>query len=186
METEKDRMKYQLELLIDIIDHRLTRKQLRAKRDYFDNELRKLEASNNPNELNKIERSEFLKKTLKSISQCSPNTYGKVTVIDDGNSNVLLIEIYGSGYLDRITLTLRAIASIQKLGGIAAFIDVNHNFNKVSAKKSGVDIENLIMCQPINNDIALEVADNLIRSGAIDIIVVKSICELQIKTNPTN
>jgi RecA/RadA recombinase len=180
METEKDRMKYQLELLIDIIDHRLTRKQLTAKRDYFDNELRKLKASNNPNELNKIEKSEFLKKTLKSISQCSPNTYGKVTVINEGNSNALLIEIYGSGYLDRITLTLRAIASIQKLGGIAAFIDVKHDFDRNYAEELGVDIENLIISQPDNNNEALEVSDNLIRCGAIDIIAISSTSQLTI------
>jgi len=134
-----------------------------------------------------LEKSEFLKKILKSITECSPNTYGKVTVINNEPSSVLLIEIYGEGYLDRIILTLKAISSIQKSGGIAAFIDVDNTLDIKHAKKIGVDIENLIISKSENTEEeGVEVAENLIACGAIDIVVVRSISELNIKVNPTN
>lgn len=133
-----------------------------------------------------IEKSEFLKKTIESISNCKPNTYGKVTVMNNEPSKVLLIEIYGSEYLDRTILTMTAIASIQKLGGIAAFIDIDNNFDRDYAEKLGVDIGNLIISKQISEEEGVEVAENLISCGAIDIVVVCSVSELQIKTNPLN
>lgn len=134
-----------------------------------------------------LEKSEFLKKMLENITQCSPNTYGKVTVVNNEYSSVTLIEIYGEGCLDRITLALKAIASIQKLGGIAAFIDADNTLDIENAKELGVDIENLIISKSENTEEeAVEVAENLIACGAIDIVVVRSISELNIKVNPTN
>ena len=85
-----------------------------------------------------------------------------------------VIEIYGPESSGKTTLTLHAIAEAQKAGGIAAFIDAEHAFDRFYAEKLGVDIDNLIISQPDNGEQALEIADNLIRSGAIDIVVVHS------------
>jgi len=89
-----------------------------------------------------------------------------------------VIEIYGPESSGKTTLTLHAIAEAQKAGGIAAFIDAEH----VYAEKLNVDIENLIISQPDNGEQALEIADNLIRSGAIDIIVIDSVAALTPKS----
>ncbi|XCF06568.1 recombinase RecA [Tamlana crocina] len=93
-----------------------------------------------------------------------------------------VIEIYGPESSGKTTLTLHAIAEAQKAGGIAAFIDAEHAFDRFYAEKLGVDIENLIISQPDNGEQALEIADNLIRSGAIDIVVVDSVAALTPKS----
>ncbi|RED48890.1 recombinase RecA [Seonamhaeicola aphaedonensis] len=93
-----------------------------------------------------------------------------------------VIEIYGPESSGKTTLTLHAIAEAQKSGGIAAFIDAEHAFDRFYAKKLGVDIDNLIISQPDNGEQALEIADNLIRSGAIDIVVVDSVAALTPKS----
>ena len=85
-----------------------------------------------------------------------------------------IIEIYGPESSGKTTLTLHAIAEAQKAGGIAAFIDAEHAFDRNYAEKLGVDIENLIISQPDNGEQALDIAENLIRSGAIDIVVIDS------------
>ena len=89
-----------------------------------------------------------------------------------------IIEIYGPESSGKTTLTMHAIAESQKQGGIAAFIDAEHAFDAVYAKKLGIDVENLIISQPDNGEQALEIADNLIRSGAIDIVVIDSVAAL--------
>jgi len=134
-------------------------------------------------------------------------TYGKGTVMKMGDSAVQevevipsgslgldlalgvggyprgrVIEIYGPESSGKTTLTLHAIAEAQKNGGIAAFIDAEHAFDRYYAEKLGIDIENLIISQPDNGEQALEIADNLIRSGAIDIIVVDSVAALTPKS----
>lgn len=93
-----------------------------------------------------------------------------------------VIEIYGPESSGKTTLTLHAIAEAQKAGGIAAFIDAEHAFDRFYAEKLGVDIENLIISQPDNGEQALEIADNLVRSGAIDIIIVDSVAALTPKS----
>lgn len=93
-----------------------------------------------------------------------------------------VIEIYGPESSGKTTLTLHAIAEAQKAGGIAAFIDAEHAFDRYYAKKLGVDIDNLIISQPDNGEQALEIADNLIRSGAIDIVVIDSVAALTPKS----
>ncbi|WMI68877.1 recombinase RecA [Mangrovimonas sp. YM274] len=93
-----------------------------------------------------------------------------------------IIEIYGPESSGKTTLTLHAIAEAQKSGGIAAFIDAEHAFDRFYAEKLGVDLENLIISQPDNGEQALEIADNLVRSGAIDIIVVDSVAALTPKS----
>ncbi len=93
-----------------------------------------------------------------------------------------VIEIYGPESSGKTTLTLHAIAEAQQKGGIAAFIDAEHAFDRFYAEKLGVDIENLIISQPDNGEQALEIADNLIRSGAIDIIVIDSVAALTPKS----
>lgn len=93
-----------------------------------------------------------------------------------------VIEIYGPESSGKTTLTLHAIAEAQKNGGIAAFIDAEHAFDRFYAKKLGVDIDNLIISQPDNGEQALEIADNLIRSGAIDIVIVDSVAALTPKS----
>jgi recombination protein RecA len=89
-----------------------------------------------------------------------------------------VVEIYGPESSGKTTLAIHAIAEAQKKGGIAAFIDAEHAFDKFYAKKLGVDVENLLISQPDNGEQALEIADNLIRSGAIDIIVIDSVAAL--------
>ncbi len=89
-----------------------------------------------------------------------------------------VVEIYGPESSGKTTLTLHAIAEAQKAGGIAAFIDAEHAFDRSYAAKLGVDVENLIISQPDNGEQALEITDNLIRSGAIDIIVIDSVAAL--------
>jgi len=93
-----------------------------------------------------------------------------------------IIEIYGPESSGKTTLTLHAIAESQKNGGIAAFIDAEHAFDRHYAAKLGVDVENLIISQPDNGEQALEIADNLIRSGAIDIVVIDSVAALTPKS----
>lgn len=147
----------------------------------------------------KLEKMKALELTLGNIEK----NYGKGTImklgadaIDDVDSistgsialdNALgvgglpkgrVIEIYGPESSGKTTLALHAIAEAQKAGGIAAFIDAEHAFDRYYAKKLGIDIENLLVSQPDNGEQALEIVDNLIRSGAIDIIVIDSVAAL--------
>ena len=89
-----------------------------------------------------------------------------------------IIEIYGPESSGKTTLAIHAIAQAQKQGGIAAMIDAEHAFDRSYAKALGVDLESLLISQPDNGEQALEIADNLIRSGAIDIIVIDSVAAL--------
>ena len=93
-----------------------------------------------------------------------------------------VIEIYGPESSGKTTLTLHAIAECQKAGGIAAFIDAEHAFDRFYARKLGVDLSELIISQPDHGEQALEIADNLIRSGAIDIVAVDSVAALTPKS----
>jgi recombination protein RecA len=93
-----------------------------------------------------------------------------------------IIEIYGPESSGKTTLAIHAIAESQKTGGIAAIIDAEHAFDRYYAEKLGVDVENLLISQPDNGEQALEIADNLIRSGAIDIIVIDSVAALTPKS----
>ncbi len=89
-----------------------------------------------------------------------------------------VVEIYGPESSGKTTLAIHAIAEAQKQGGIAAIIDAEHAFDRSYAEKLGVDVENLLFAQPDNGEQALEIADNLIRSGSIDIIVIDSVAAL--------
>ena len=93
-----------------------------------------------------------------------------------------VVEIYGPESSGKTTLTLHAIAEAQKNGGIAAFIDAEHAFDRFYAQKLGIDIDNLIISQPDHGEQALEIADNLIRSGAIDIVIIDSVAALTPKS----
>lgn len=93
-----------------------------------------------------------------------------------------VVEIYGPESSGKTTLTLHAIAEAQKAGGIAAFIDAEHAFDRFYAENLGIDIDNLIISQPDNGEQALEITDNLIRSGAIDIVVIDSVAALTPKS----
>jgi len=93
-----------------------------------------------------------------------------------------VIEIYGPESSGKTTLSLHAIAEAQKAGGIAAFIDAEHAFDRFYAENLGIDIDNLIISQPDHGEQALEITDNLIRSGAIDIIVIDSVAALTPKS----
>src|SRR5512136_418509 len=93
-----------------------------------------------------------------------------------------VIEIYGPESSGKTTLALHAIAESQKQGGIAAFIDAEHAFDRFYAEKLGVDVENLLVSQPDNGEQALEITENLIRSGAIDVIVIDSVAALTPKS----
>ena len=151
----------------------------------------------------KADKLKALKLTLDKLDK----TYGKGTVMkmgDSPNENVesissgslgldialgvggypkgRVIEIYGPESSGKTTLTLHAIAECQKKGGIAAFIDAEHAFDRFYAEKLGVDIENLIISQPDHGEQALEIADNLIRSGAIDMVIIDSVAALTPKS----
>ena len=89
-----------------------------------------------------------------------------------------IVEIYGPESSGKTTLAIHAIANVQKAGGIAAIIDAEHAFDRFYAEKLGVDTESLLISQPDNGEQALEIADNLIRSGAIDLVVIDSVAAL--------
>ncbi|MGL5891753.1 MAG: recombinase RecA [Bacteroidia bacterium] len=89
-----------------------------------------------------------------------------------------IVEIYGPESSGKTTLAIHAIAQVQKQGGIAAIVDAEHAFDRFYAQKLGVDIESLLISQPDNGEQALEIADNLIRSGAVDILVIDSVAAL--------
>ena len=150
-----------------------------------------------------LEKLKALQLTLDKLEK----TYGKGTVMKLGDSPVeevpvissgsialdvalgvggfprgRVIEIYGPESSGKTTLAIHAIAEAQKVGGIAAFIDAEHAFDRSYAQKLGVDIDNLFVSQPDNGEQALEIADNLIRSGAIDIIVIDSVAALTPKS----
>ena len=93
-----------------------------------------------------------------------------------------VIEIYGPESSGKTTLTIHAIAEVQKQGGIAAFIDAEHAFDSVYASSLGVDIDNLLISQPDNGEQALEIADHLISSGAVDLVVIDSVAALTPKS----
>jgi recombination protein RecA len=146
-------------------------------------------------------------KALKLTLDKLDKTYGKGTVMKMGDTAVedteviptgslgldvalgvggypkgRVVEIYGPESSGKTTLTLHAIAEAQKKGGIAAFIDAEHAFDRYYAEDLGVDVENLIISQPDHGEQALEITDNLIRSGAIDIIVIDSVAALTPKS----
>ena len=151
----------------------------------------------------KADKLKALKLTLDKLDK----TYGKGTVMkmgDSPNENVeaissgslgldialgvggypkgRVVEIYGPESSGKTTLTLHAIAECQKKGGIAAFIDAEHAFDRFYAENLGVDIENLIISQPDHGEQALEITDNLIRSGAIDMVIIDSVAALTPKS----
>ena len=125
-----------------------------------------------------------------SIMQMSSENIESVPVIPTGSITLdvalgvggypkgRVIEIYGPESSGKTTLAIHAIAEAQKAGGIAAFIDAEHAFDSFYAQKLGVDVENLLVSQPDNGEQALEIADSLIRSSAIDIIVIDSVAAL--------
>jgi recombination protein RecA len=142
-------------------------------------------------------------KALKLTMDKLDKTYGKGTVMKLGDEAVVpveviptgsltldlalgvgglpkgrIVEIYGPESSGKTTLAIHAIAEVQKQGGIAAIVDAEHAFDQFYAEKLGVDIENLLISQPDNGEQALEIADNLIRSGAIDLLVVDSVAAL--------
>ena len=119
----------------------------------------------------------------KSVESISSGSLGlDIALGVGGYPKGRVIEIYGPESSGKTTLTLHAIAECQKKGGIAAFIDAEHAFDRFYAEKLGGDIENLIISQPDHGEQALEIADNLIRSGAIDMVVIDSVAALTPKS----
>ena len=155
-----------------------------------------------------IEKKEEKMKSLKLVLERMDKVYGKGSVMRLGDSNVVdnigvissgsigldialgiggypkgrIIEIYGPESSGKTTLALHAIAECQKKGGMAAFIDAEHAFDRSYAQKLKIDVDNILISQPDNGEQALEIADNLIRSGAIDIIVIDSVAALTPKS----
>jgi recombination protein RecA len=161
------------------------------------NQLKRIEMAE-PKEINK-EKLKALQLTMDKLDK----TYGKGTIMKLGDSAVIdipfistgsisldhalgigglprgrVVEIYGPESSGKTTLALHAIAEAQRQGGIAAFVDAEHAFDRYYAQKLGVDTENLFISQPDNGEQALEITENLIRSGAIDIIVIDSVAAL--------
>jgi recombination protein RecA len=147
----------------------------------------------------KTEKLKALQLTIEKLEK----TYGKGTVMKLSDNKVVdipatstgslgldlalgiggipkgrIIEVYGPESSGKTTLSLHCIAEVQKNGGMAAFIDAEHAFDKVYAEKLGIDTENLLISQPDNGEQALEIAEHLIRSGTIDIIVIDSVAAL--------
>ena len=150
-------------------------------------------------EAQRLEKLKILQSTLDkieknygkgSVMKLGDRVAEKVDVIPSGSISLdmalgvggfprgRIIEIFGPESSGKTTLAIHAIAECQKQGGIAAFIDAEHAFDSFYAQKLGVDIANLLVSQPDNGEQALEIADNLIRSGAIDILVVDSVAAL--------
>jgi recombination protein RecA len=140
--------------------------------------------------LDKIERSygkgtimKLGDSAIESIPSISTGSIGLDAALGIGGiPKGRVIEIYGPEASGKTTLAIHAIAEAQKAGGIAAFIDAEHAFDRFYAKNLGVDIENLLVSQPDHGEQALEIADNLIRSGAIDILVIDSVAALTPKS----
>ena len=156
----------------------------------------------------KPEKVDDKKKALALVLEKLDKTYGKGTVMKLGDSSIdssievipsgslgldialgiggypkgRIIEIFGPESSGKTTLTLHAIAEAQKQGGTAAFIDAEHAFDRSYAGKLGIDLDELIISQPDNGEQALEIADNLIRSGAIDLVVIDSVAALTPKS----
>ena len=153
------------------------------------------------------DKIEDKKKALSLILEKLDKTYGKGTVMTLGSDSVdasievipsgslgldialgvggypkgRIIEIFGPESSGKTTLTLHAIAEAQKMGGTAAFIDAEHAFDSIYAKKLGINLDELLVSQPDNGEQALEIADSLIRSGSIDIVVIDSVAALSPK-----
>ncbi len=120
---------------------------------------------------------------VEKLPSISTGSIGLDTALGvDGLPKGRVVEIYGPESSGKTTLALHAIAEAQKEGGIAAFIDAEHAFDRFYAAKLGVDIENLLISQPDNGEQALEIVDNLIRSGAIDVVVIDSVAALTPKS----
>ncbi|WKS94782.1 recombinase RecA [Riemerella columbina] len=158
-------------------------------------------AKTDKKEINPIEDK---KKALAAVLEKLDKAYGKGTVmklgdgIVDNNIEVIssgslgldlalgvggypkgrIVEIYGPESSGKTTLTLHAIAEAQKSGGVAAFIDAEHAFDMSYAERLGINLQELIISQPDNGEQALEIADNLIRSGGVDIVVIDSVAAL--------
>ena len=160
--------------------------------------LDEMESSSSTKSVNS-EKLKALQLTLDKLEK----TYGKGTIMKLGDSKVeqmeaistgslgldialgigglpkgRIVEIYGPESSGKTTLAIHAIASVQKTGGIAAIIDAEHAFDRFYAEKLGVDTESLLISQPDNGEQALEIADNLIRSGAVDLVVIDSVAAL--------
>ena len=157
----------------------------------------------NVEQINKTEKLKALQLTLDKIEKSygkgaimkmGDDAIEKVDVISTGSIGVdaalgiggfpkgRIVEIYGPESSGKTTLAIHAIAEVQKLGGIAAFIDAEHAFDRFYAQKLGVNVEDLLISQPDNGEQALEIAENLIRSGAIDLIVIDSVAALTPKS----
>ena len=146
-----------------------------------------------------VDKLKALQLTMEKLDK----TYGKGTVMKLGDSPIQeievipsgsltldialgvngypkgrIIEIYGPESSGKTTLALHAIAEVQKQGGIAAFIDAEHAFDQFYAQKLGINIDDLLISQPDNGEQALEIADNLIRSGAVDLLIIDSVAAL--------
>ena len=121
--------------------------------------------------------------TVEKIESISSGSIGlDIALGVGGYPKGRVIEIYGPESSGKTTLTLHAIAECQKAGGIAAFIDAEHAFDRFYAEKLGVDLGELVISQPDNGEQALEIADNLIRSGAVDALVIDSVAALTPKS----
>ena len=167
-----------------------------AKKDELEFEGGIEDAASKPNNLEKL-------KALQAAMDKIEKSFGKGSIMKMGDDHVQeveviptgsiglnaalgvggypkgrIIEIYGPESSGKTTLAIHAIAEAQKAGGIAAFIDAEHAFDRFYAAKLGVDIDNLLISQPDNGEQALEIADQLIRSSAIDIIVIDSVAAL--------
>ncbi|WP_018676554.1 recombinase RecA [Riemerella columbina] len=152
----------------------------------------------------KSDPAEDKKKALAAVLEKLDKNYGKGTVMKLGDDNIdhnievipsgslgldlalgvggypkgRIVEIYGPESSGKTTLTLHAIAEAQKAGGVAAFIDAEHAFDRYYAEKLGIDVKELIVSQPDNGEQALEITDSLIRSGGVDIVVIDSVAAL--------
>ena len=121
--------------------------------------------------------------TIEKVESISSGSIGlDIALGVGGYPKGRVVEIYGPESSGKTTLTLHAIAECQKAGGIAAFIDAEHAFDRFYAEKLGVDLGELVISQPDNGEQALEIADNLIRSGAVDALVIDSVAALTPKS----
>lgn len=117
-------------------------------------------------------------RTHMNVEMSSSGSIALDEALGGGYAKGRIIEIYGPESSGKTTLTLHAIAEVQKAGGTAAFVDAEHALDPEYARKIGVDVDNLIVSQPDYGEQALEIVDALVRSGAVDLIIVDSVAAL--------
>lgn len=143
------------------------------KQEALDTALRQIEKAFGKGSVMKLGQSDGIK-----VGRVSTGSLGLDIALGGGLPRSRIIEIFGPESSGKTTLTLHAVAEVQRKGGVCAFVDAEHALDPTYAKKLGVDVDELVVSQPDTGEQALEIADTLVRSGAIDLVVIDSVAAL--------